>query len=146
MCTPSSISWKVSGVCRYSAGTLKSVRGLQVLCRYPEKCQGFAEIDRLWTSRSPGCIIRRFSVCPKGKPILSLNLIYSTPDTKRMIVLQNTKLCLNCMGIEPEFPGPRPICYPLTYHLTRGMTAFFPLNTQHSTVHLVAYPFFTLTT
>jgi len=36
------VPWPVSGVCRYPAGTLTSVRGMQVPCRYPDQCQGYA--------------------------------------------------------------------------------------------------------
>jgi len=36
----------VRGACRYPAGTLTGIRGMQVLCRYPDRCQGFANIVR----------------------------------------------------------------------------------------------------
>ena len=34
--------WPMSEVCRYPAGIRTSVRGLQVPCRYPDRCQRFA--------------------------------------------------------------------------------------------------------
>ena len=36
------VSCPVSGVCRYPASILSSVRGMQVPCRYPVQCQGYA--------------------------------------------------------------------------------------------------------
>jgi len=38
------VSWPVPGVCRYPVDILASVRGLQVPCGYPNRCQGFVEI------------------------------------------------------------------------------------------------------
>jgi len=71
-------SWPVSGVCRYPARILASVRGMQVPRRYPGQCQGLADTPHLpwpvsgacqnWRIESliqcfPGCVIRRLSVC-----------------------------------------------------------------------------------
>ena len=33
---------RVGGICRYSAGTLTGVHGMQVLCRHPDRFQGHA--------------------------------------------------------------------------------------------------------
>ena len=54
------VSWPVSGICRYSAGILTSVRDLQVLCRYLDQCQEFA--GTLWVSW-PVSGVCRYSAC-----------------------------------------------------------------------------------
>jgi len=66
------------GVCRYPAGTLTRVRGMQVPCRYSDQSQGYAGtlqvlwpesgVCRRWSTESltqhfPGWFIRRLSAC-----------------------------------------------------------------------------------
>ena len=53
----SSVSQPVSGICRYPAGTRTSVRDMQVPCRHPDQCQGYAGtlqagICRNWSTES----------------------------------------------------------------------------------------------
>ena len=95
-----------SGVCRCLAGILTSVRGMQVPCRYPDQCQGFAEIGllSLWTQRFPGCIIRRLCTCTHA-PHREGNSMSEPP-------LFN--IGIRYQGLQVQGP----VHYPLSYHFT----------------------------